>query len=517
MKENDVIGYGRVSQKRQEKEGFSIPAQVELIENYAKRNGLNLVKIFTESETAKRAGRKAFNEMLSYIKTNNIRKILVEKTDRLYRNFKDYVTLEDFDLEVHLIKEGTILSKNSRSHEKFIHGIKVLMAKNYIDNLSEEVKKGKNEKAKEGYYPQQAPLGYKNVEGSNGKRIIVPNNEIAPFIVELFMRYNSGVYSVSKLRKDLYNEGFNHNGKPYSKARLLAILHDPFYIGKFWYNGVLYTGKHEPLIAEEIFYNIQNSFNQSKARTHDREFLYTGLIKCGHCGCQLTAELKKGKYVYYHCTGKRGGECKKDYIREEQIDEVMLDLIRRIPNPDSDIFNMIRRGIKESRKLKGEYEAQSVEEIEKQIKRLQNRIDNLYTDKLDGKISEEFWKEKHNLWYAEKDTLIEKLKSINNAARTFDEGTNLLENFCKHAPEAYLRACPKTKQQILKIIGSNFTYKDKKVSVELTSVFDLLLNNPFFNNGGINKPKLEPQFIYKLKTALSQEFISKLKSFDFAA
>lgn len=514
-----AVIYARVSSGRQEKEGFSIPAQIEFLTEYARQNGFSVEAQFVEAETAKRAGRKQFNSMLQYIQANNIEAILAEKTDRVYRNLKDYLTLDEFKgLEVHLVKEGMVISDHASSHVKFMHGIKVLMAKNYIDNLSEEVKKGKNRKAKEGYYPQQAPVGYKNVDGPNGKRIIVPDDVTGPFIVELFMRYNSGVFSVGELRKLLYKEGFSHNGKPYSKSRLLAILHDPFYIGKFWYNGVLYTGKHEPLIAEEIFYNVQSKFNQSKARTHDVEFNYTGLLKCGHCGCQMTAELKKGKYVYYHCTGKRGGTCKKDYIREEQIDEVFMDLISRIPNPEGKLFDLIRSGIKETRKLKGEYEEHSVEEIEKQIKRLQTRIDNLYTDKLDGRISEEFWKEKHNLWYAEKDQLIEQLKSINNAARTFDEGTNLLENFCKHAPALYQRACPKTKQQILKIIGSNFTYKDKKVSVELTSVFDLLLNRQFFNNGGINKPKLEPQqFIYKLKEAMCQDFIMQLKSLDLAA
>ncbi|MBR1942996.1 hypothetical protein IJ843_04615 [bacterium] len=129
--------------------------------------------------------------------------------------------------------------------------------------------------------------------------------------------------------------------------------------------------------------------------------------------------------------------------------------------------------------------------IPKIIKRLQSRIDNLYTDKLDGRITEEFWKEKHNLWYEEKEELIQKLSSINKAARTFDEGTNLLENFCKHAPALYERAFPKTKQKILKIIGSNFTYKDKKVSVVLTSVFDLLLNNPFSKNGGVDVARFE--------------------------
>ena len=123
-------------------------------------------------------------------------------------------------------------------------------------------------------------------------------------------------------------------------------------------------------------------------------------------------------------------------------------------------------------------------EIQKQINRLQVRIDNLYTDKLDRKITEEFWKERHNKWYEEKEELIQKLSSINKADRTFDEGTNLLENFCKHAPLLYEKACPKTKQKILKIIGSNFTYKDKKLSVVLSSVFDLLINNPFSKNGG---------------------------------
>jgi site-specific DNA recombinase len=72
----------------------------------------------------------------------SVRIILVEKTDRLYPNFRDYVTLDDLHLEIHVVKEGEVLSEESRSHQKFIHGIKVMMAKNYIDNLSEETNKG---------------------------------------------------------------------------------------------------------------------------------------------------------------------------------------------------------------------------------------------------------------------------------------------------------------------------------------------------------------------------------------
>lgn len=85
--------------------------------------------------------------MINFLKKNRtVNAILVEKTDRLYRNFKDYVLLDEFkNLEIHLVKEGGIISENSRSHEKLVHGFKVLMAKNYIDNLSEEIIKGQKQ------------------------------------------------------------------------------------------------------------------------------------------------------------------------------------------------------------------------------------------------------------------------------------------------------------------------------------------------------------------------------------
>lgn len=45
------------------------------------------------------------------------RVLLVENTDRLYRNLKDYVVLDDFNLDIHLVKEGQTLSRDSRSSQ----------------------------------------------------------------------------------------------------------------------------------------------------------------------------------------------------------------------------------------------------------------------------------------------------------------------------------------------------------------------------------------------------------------
>jgi hypothetical protein len=101
------------------------------------------LKEFVDVETAKQAGRIGFGEMLMFPrKDKTCRILLVEKTDRLYRNLKDWVTLDELDLEIHVVKENLIISQDSRSSEKFTHGIKVLMAKNYIDNPSEERRRG---------------------------------------------------------------------------------------------------------------------------------------------------------------------------------------------------------------------------------------------------------------------------------------------------------------------------------------------------------------------------------------
>jgi DNA invertase Pin-like site-specific DNA recombinase len=145
-----AVAYARVSSPEQEK-GFSIDAQKKLLAGYVQANGLVVAKEFVDVETAKQSGRTNFGEMIRYLKKNpGIRAILVEKTDRLYRNLKDWVTLDEFDIEIHFVKEGVVLSRESRSSEKFMHGIKVLMAKNYIDNLSEEARKGMQEKAEQG-------------------------------------------------------------------------------------------------------------------------------------------------------------------------------------------------------------------------------------------------------------------------------------------------------------------------------------------------------------------------------
>src|SRR6185436_5383659 len=90
-----AVLYARVSSKDQEREGFSIPAQQKLLRQYAQAQGFTIVREFTDIETAKQAGRGEFGKMLAFLKANpSCRTILGEKTDRLYRNIKDWISVD---------------------------------------------------------------------------------------------------------------------------------------------------------------------------------------------------------------------------------------------------------------------------------------------------------------------------------------------------------------------------------------------------------------------------------------
>ncbi len=108
---SQAVLYARVSSKDQEKDGFSIPAQLKLLRAYASDQELRVLQEFIDVETAKQAGRSSFGQLLSFVRRNRAcRVVLVEKTDRLYRNLKDWVSVDELDLEVHFVKENVVLS-----------------------------------------------------------------------------------------------------------------------------------------------------------------------------------------------------------------------------------------------------------------------------------------------------------------------------------------------------------------------------------------------------------------------
>ncbi len=471
-----AVIYARVSSKEQEKEGFSIPAQIKLLQEYANSKSFEIVKEFTDNETAKKTGRTNFNEMINFLKKNKDTKIiLVEKTDRLYRNFKDYITVGDMDLDIHFVKENVVFGKNSRSQDKFLQEIRLVMAKNYIDNLSEEIRKGLREKAEQGFLPNKPPHGYKRINN----KLVEVDKEQAQFILRAFNLYAKGDKSLEGVCQQLRNEGFIYKSyKPkVDKPSLENMLRNVFYKGLIFYRGKLYIGVHEPIINEALFAKVQQAFKKdgkpSQRKEHD--FIFANLMKCPDCGCNITAEIKKGKYIYYHCSwGKGKKNCSnKEYVRQEVLEEQFAEAVKRI-NIDQEQKEWLTVALKSSLNDEQKYHKERIETLNKQASQFRERIDKIYIDKLDGKIDEVFWLSKHNEWTSQ----LVRIKSILNSHdethdRYLKEGIQIIE-LANDAYNDYLEESSEEKAELLKILLSNSWLNNGKLVYEYKKPFDIL-------------------------------------------
>src|SRR5579875_1781213 len=480
-----AVIYARVSSKEQEKEGFSIPAQLKLLKEYAATNGFAIAQEYVDVETAKQTGRAAFGEMVAYVREHpSVRVMLVEKTDRLYRNLKDWVTVDELDVEMHFPKEGVVLSRESRSSEKFMHGIKVLMAKNYIDNLSEEARKGMQEKAEQGIWPTKTPLGYRNVTGPDGKKIIATDPTTAPMIGKLFEWYARGDVSLKEAARKAHAEGlvYPKSGAKVPMSTIHTILRNRLYTGWFEWNGKLIEGRHEALIPMELWERVQGVLDGRFARKAKRgrhDFAFSGLIACAQCGCAIVGEIKKERYVYYHCTGyadKCAGNpasCRRKHVREEVLEAQFTDLLGRL-RFDDEVLEWVRDALHASHADERREHEEAIERLKAEHKRLQARIDAMYVDKLDGTISDEFFGRMARQWREEQSRCLSDIERHQQAEQSYmDEGVQLLE-LARNAQRLFAKQEPREKRRLLNFLLSNCTWEDGEVVATFRQPFDLL-------------------------------------------
>jgi site-specific DNA recombinase len=480
-----AVLYARVSSKEQEKEGFSIPSQLKLLKEYAAKEGLSAVQEYVDIETAKQTGRASFNEMVAFLTANpRVGIILVEKTDRLYRNLKDWVMLDDLDVEIHLVKEGAVLSRDSKSSEKFMHGIKVLMAKNYIDNLSEETKKGMLEKAEQGIWPSAAPLGYRNVDGASGKRVIEPDPEVAPHVTKMFEWYAQGGLALRDVSKKAREAGFSYrkSGKGVPTSSVHKILRNRLYMGEFEWNGKLYQGNHQPLVSRDLWERVQDMMdgrNASKHRRVKHNFAFSGLIACGHCGCSIVGEIKKQKYIYYHCTGYKG-KCDEPYVREEVLEEKFGALLGRLVF-DDEVLDWVRDALHDSHVDERREHEVAIKRLRTEYDRLQNRIHAAYVDKLDGTIDAAFFDKMSGEWRADQERCLRGIEQHQGADQSYlEDGVHLIE-LAQNAQRLFEKQDSREKRRLLNFLVSNSTWRGGELTATLRQPFDLIAETTAFD------------------------------------
>ena len=463
-----AVLYARVSSREQEQEGYSIPAQLKLLRAYASKNSFEIVREFIDIETAKMTGRAAFGEMVKFLKASKgERVILVEKTDRLYRNFEDQITLEKLDTEIHFAKTGNVLSKNAKAQTKFMHGIEVVSAKYYSDNLREEVIKGMREKAEQGIYPGHAPFGYRN---NRQRRDIEIHPETAEIVRAIFELYATGQYPLIQLRKEIRTR----YGKTVNRSYLHQILNNRIYLGFFHWGGIEYRGKHESIISPQLFESAQavmHDHHKGKYSKHDIAF--RGMLTCAHDDCTVTAELKKGKYVYYRCSGYRG-KCDLPRFREEQVSEKLAEVFRNIEIPEPVVAQIVATLEADQRTMQNRASSEQAR-LKERLEAVRRRIDQAYTDKLDGKISEDYWQRKHTEWQREETEIESALQAATGAksAERLLDAKRILE-LAQRAYSLYLTRKPAEQADLLRKVLLNCSMDAVSITPTYRKPFDMI-------------------------------------------
>jgi site-specific DNA recombinase len=473
----------RVSSKSQEDEGYSLDSQLKLLTGYCQNKELNVVKVFSIAETAsKEQSRKVFHELLTYISTEKIYHLTVEKTDRFTRNFRDAVAIDDWleadaDRRLHAVKENLLLHKNAKSDVKFMWNINLSVAKKYTDNLREEAMKGWTEKLAQGWLPTVPPPGYMTIT-RNGKRVHVPDPKTFPLIQLAFKHYLEPNHSIASIAKEMDMYGVRtRKGRPYVKSKVQNMLLNPFYIGINRFNGKDYPGAQETIISKELFNNVQTKMHRKTPAVYKKHNpILKNMIRCEDCGTVVTWQCQKGRW--YGVCKQTNSLCRgRKLLREDRVEEQLISLLAKLICPSQEIIEWVAQTMRRRNKTSTETRETACRAIQADIDRIKRMDNNLYDDKLSGDISNDTYKEKHE-YFIEQLTELTNKQDTQKHSEGYDlEKTLVLLELTQKAATLYQKKSPENKRLILSKLFENITLKEGSLSVRYTKFTQIIAQN----------------------------------------
>ncbi len=457
--------YARKSTDVEDKQVLSIEGQLAELRSLAKSEGLEIAAEFVEKRTAKMPGRPVFNEMLGRIQQGEARGIVCWKLDRLARNPVDGGQIS------WLLQQGTIqhIQTHDRSHlskdNVLMMSVEFGMANQFIRDLSANTSRGLHHKARLGQFPGTAPTGYLN--DVRAKTIVVDRKKSKAIraAFELYAKGNSRLEDISKF---LFDNGVRSTGGlPLHKDRVRFILMNIFYYGHFRYGGEIYEGKHTPLVDKQLFDKVQAVLvRRGHPQRVDKEpKALCGLLRCGECGCMITAEEQKG-HTYYRCTkkSKSAVRCSQPYVREETLTADLSEILSHYRMPQDWAQGLLALADEEEKNA-SRSTATVVSGLQDKLADIRRKLDRLTDVYVEQDIDRE-------TYLARKRALMSERKSVEEVlAKSQKGGVPWLEPMREWIKDASMLDetaknfdLPSKKSSLQKIFGSNLTLQNKKPS-----------------------------------------------------
>ena len=480
--------YCRKSTESEDRQVLSIDSQKsEALRAFGNMPGIEIMRTFEESFSAKAPGRPIFNDMLKRIEKGEAAGIIAWHPDRLARNSLDGGRL------IHLLDQGKLkdLKFSSATFENTPQGKLMLsmlfgFSKYYVDSLSENVKRGNRAKVERGWRPSNVPLGYRNDKET---KTTVADGVHFAIVQRIFGLALSGTHSVRSILRVATEEwGYRrpdtrrHQGQPLALPTLYKILGNPFYAGHFMWNGRLYPGKHQPMISMAEFQRVQAWLGRPDTeRPQKHSFPFTGMIRCAECGRMVTAEHKVNKqghrYIYYHCTKRSNGpRCTQPHIEGRNLDEQFLRFISRIVI-DEEAANELMQRVAAERVNTPAHREMVPETIEQELRATQAQLSTLTDLRVRNLIDDEEYMARR------REIDVARIAAQERLGKSFEgsewiELAEMLILFNKQAIFWFFHGTIDIKRQIAKSLGSNFTVIDKKLSGEAVKPFSLGVEQP---------------------------------------
>ncbi len=464
--------YTRKSTDDKDRQVRSISDQLSELKELALKEQIDVVDVFVEKQTAKIPGRPVFNEMVERMEKGEAQGILAWHPDRLARNSVDGGKI------IYLVDTGVIKDLKFSTfwfdptpQGKFMLSIAFSQSKYYVDNLSENIKRGHRNKLKEGIWPRNAPMGYLN---DSEKKIIIPDPERTPYITKAFEAYATGKYTLRQIRDMITGLGLRSmKSEELSVSVMHEILRNPIFCGLMRYGGEIHEGKHEPIITKKLFDQCQEvMMRKSKPKGKGlKEYIYRGFFHCGECGCFITTETQKG-HNYLRCT-KRKNPCNQKYVREEIITSQIEKEIKKVSLP-LDWANWMIVENEKDRQSENQSSEIFSQKTKDGISLLDSKVEKLMNLYLENVLSLEEYRESKNKLVNQKQLLKEKLSAFEKKSHNRFE---LTEKFLKASinnMELANEGIPEEMLREFKKVGSNFLIKDRTLLFEPRGAWKIL-------------------------------------------
>lgn len=482
-----AVIFARVSSKEQE-DGHSLDAQIQSCFECAIKKGFKVAEQFKIVESSTATGRPEFSKMVSFVKEQREKiALLCYCVDRLQRDFDEqYLELQKLIklglIEIHYIKNEFIEHKDMDSSDKFRKNLDVLLANDYRNKISDNVKRSAKKKLDEGTILGDSPLGYlnnKRVDKKKEKVEVCIDPVRGSLVRKMFERYASGIYSMSELRDLITEEGLrSKKGYKISKSQVEKILQNPFYYGYMRYNSILYKHVHPALISKELFdecVQVRAGRRKTKYKRTDKPFVLKGLLKCQHCGCSYSPEIKKGKYVYMRPT-KSKGNCSYCYhLSEKAILSQIEDVLKGMKVPEN-ILVELNSELRKSSDKEHRHQIEEGNKLQSQLGTIQNRVKRARELFLDTAISKEDYDDMMTELQAERHNMEVRLQRLNSADDHFNKSISTIFALASKAHDLFKSSELEEKRRIILILFPNLQINAGKLLIKPREPFDVFLN-----------------------------------------